>query len=736
LQHLPLSFGVNACTGNDSTINLDRYPADQVGYLCLGIISGNPDDESPMHQHWYEWPAQRNRAIDDLESWAERGFNTYVVPCLFSETQRAYDTALPSAWLWLDDVAVDGAELVESSEGNYQSWLKLDRPITARERQHLQAAIRDQHPGADACSKDAIHFARAVGGWNTKRTPWQVRLVRPAMKAVSVDALLARYGQPSDTPTIGKSKGLLWEALPNGAHLAQSTRFVRLRANNAQLERVCTGLPVPLMMKNGHLDNSLSNARAVFVYQLIRAKYPLEESQALYEHFADMLSSGHDFYTDFERLWWHYQPATYRPEPTRSLQPAATVVAPIGGRHYEITAAELLDYYASIADSGPMGTRADVTLIAAADALGVSVSTIRRREAELIGIGQIRRCVTDDRQSSYVMIGAYVCSQPIVMPDQPDSTPIAPPVVADTAAYVCSQLNTPHPDAENVPVAAVCEECAHVEITYTTSNPTAAPQRRSAPDSSPCVVLAGGYVLSPTVDEPQTSQFADDVDEPPTPAADDLQAASYEPSAALPREPRTRPVLFLGGWKDFYRSDDDIARRWKLRPESEIAPESDAGDMFDSTPRPIAPQQPAKPDKYGEKIARMDMAALLGEQYKHKATLKKHAGAGWLADVRRKLRTVEQAIMLLEATQQAGPVEIESDQADVLTSPMLVEPPTLTTAPRSESADLSDLLTGLDVRYLVVMHRTGNVAGFERHCKLYGGNRNPADIRPLVAALA
>jgi hypothetical protein len=260
----------------------------------------------------------------------------------------------------------------------------------------------------------------------------------------------------------------------------------------------------------------------VFVYQLIRAKYPLEESQALYEHFADMLSSRRDFYTDFERLWWRYQPATYRSEPTRSLQPAATVVAPIGGRHYEITAAELLNYYASIADSRPIGTRADVTLIAAAGALGVSVSTIRRREAELIATGQIRRCVTDDRQLSYVMIGAYVCSQPIVMPDQPDCTPVAPPVVADMVAHVCSQLETPLADAENVPIAAICEECAHAELTHSTMRSSAENPTKDTVQSAESAMLSdaplpsagellGDCVHSEPAAQPPSFLFAGDL---------------------------------------------------------------------------------------------------------------------------------------------------------------------------------------------------------------------------------
>jgi hypothetical protein len=102
----------------------------QSGWLCLGWIDGDPALE-PLRETWFELPRQLSAAIRCAQTLASCHANLYVAPCLFAERRRSYATALPSAWLWLDDVALDGAELVESSEGNYQSWLPLDQPLSA-----------------------------------------------------------------------------------------------------------------------------------------------------------------------------------------------------------------------------------------------------------------------------------------------------------------------------------------------------------------------------------------------------------------------------------------------------------------------------------------------------------------------------------------------------------------------------------------------------------------------------
>jgi hypothetical protein len=100
---------------------LERRFAGQAGYLCLGWIDGDPDIER-MVEEWYQWPHQARQIVDRYVVLAERGHNLYIGLSLHQEPKRSYATAHASAWLWVDDAAIDGAELIESSEGNYQLW--------------------------------------------------------------------------------------------------------------------------------------------------------------------------------------------------------------------------------------------------------------------------------------------------------------------------------------------------------------------------------------------------------------------------------------------------------------------------------------------------------------------------------------------------------------------------------------------------------------------------------------
>jgi hypothetical protein len=134
-------------------------------------------------------------------------------------------------------------------------------------------------------------------------------------------------------------------------------------------------------------DSSVSAQRAVFVNQLLRAKFPYNEIRALADHFSGVLQSNPKWFAaDIDRLIVKYTPQGYSPESTGVI-----AVAMRGGRHYEITAGELLDRYHTHADSGINGIVLEWTVNEAAEQLGVCTGTIKRREAELIADGQIRR---------------------------------------------------------------------------------------------------------------------------------------------------------------------------------------------------------------------------------------------------------------------------------------------------------------------------------------------------------
>ncbi len=512
------------------------------GWLCLGTIVGNPDrkEEHTFAEHWYQWPAQKDDALKEVATWIDQRFNIYNTPCLFSEPVRGYATALPTDKLWIDDAAIDGAELIQSSEGNYQSWLHLDRPISAAERKHLQTAIAAEHK-ADSCSGDAVHLARVPGGWNTKHEPWQVQIVRLAHKVFSVDELFTRYGQPDPAQAI-RTPGKIevrnedWQNLPAGERLAQSPRFVRLREKNEDLNTVCEGGRVKLTYEDGREDDTANSARAVFFLQLVRAGYPMAEIRALWLHFEAQITSkpisAYDYKRDFARLEIRYKTTidAYQPrvKPTRWMTPSEPM--PAGGRYLEITAGQLLDYYFSIADSGPTGTIVDCNMLDAAHALGVSVSTIRRREHELASEGAITRVLSDDRQHSWVILGYVVPkrnAEPFIhTPYQIEESPGVPARTDELIANVLPKLDIAHSVAENAPEMGVCEEQAHVEQTQPSalseaiatalampalldSEPHSEAQRPSAaPIAAGPSWLGGCVASSPSQDTPPPDQVA------------------------------------------------------------------------------------------------------------------------------------------------------------------------------------------------------------------------------------
>lgn len=274
-----------------------------------------------------------------------------------------------------------------------------------------------------------------------------------------------------------------WAELPSGATLAQSRRFQALVKANDQLRAVVSGEGVTLNVKGGGQDSSPSIQRAVFVNQLLRAKYPHNEIRALALHFSGVLESKPKWFkTDIDNLLRTtdqsgYTPMDYQPESTGVLQ---MDVAPHGGRHYEITTGEMLDGYHLHADCGVNGIALDWTQTEAADHFGVSVGTIKRREAEATAAGMMRRVVTEDRQRSYVILSVDtwdVRSQRIETPQMADKTidnNIINCFIEAESVYssdVRSQFDTPQQDAANSADECSRYERAHDEITHSPRSP-------------------------------------------------------------------------------------------------------------------------------------------------------------------------------------------------------------------------------------------------------------------------
>jgi len=467
---------------------LDRYFGNRAGWLWLGYIDGDPSipegkpGYSPMQGEWFKFHTARDRwaAAARLAFWHSQGFNVYFVPCLFSKQKRALTTALPSNLLWMDDAIHEDAEVIASSEASRQSIIFTDQDMSATERAALQRAIRDATPGADSCSASPIQPARFPLGFNCKRHgSWPVSVERAAPRVVPLDEIRGRYPvSPTRERTGSTVDQAEWDELPSGAQIASSARFRKLVERNEQLRRILAGERIALPNQNGRMDDSRSTQAAILVCQLVTCPepWPHDEIRALALHFEATIHDTDDSDNFQRRIDYdlaYYTPPDYKPVPTRGTSPQPAR----GGRPREITAGELLDTYHERADVGEDGIILRWSRSDAAYLLGTSYNTIARREKELIDQGAIERKISDDRQSSYLVLArGDVYSKRITAPDSA--------ILAENAD-VYPYPPTAHQEAEKVPDNAVYEDRAReLELTLPPDGPEPPdPPALAAPDA-------------------------------------------------------------------------------------------------------------------------------------------------------------------------------------------------------------------------------------------------------------
>jgi hypothetical protein len=226
---------------------LDYLFGQRTGAACLGWIDGDPliEEIDGDHQEWFEWPAQLDTMINQAEWHAAQGHNLYVRQTLFSQKRGTKGAALPSPILWQDDARADtpASRLIESSEGNYQAFITLDRLATTAERKKMMTAWRNARPGADDCSANPVAFVRVPGGHNRKRHgDWIVRYAVQSPRIYTADRLLARCragkGETHPTPSLGgldQTKLDYWQA-----HIDQLLNVVPLvRAGDTNKSSDC-----------------------------------------------------------------------------------------------------------------------------------------------------------------------------------------------------------------------------------------------------------------------------------------------------------------------------------------------------------------------------------------------------------------------------------------------------------------------------------------------------------------
>lgn len=271
------------------------------GWACLGWLDGDPrlGEIDAKHQEWYAWPENRE-TMERRAAWhAAQGHNLYVRQTLFSKRSGTKSAALASDIIWQDEAKIDtpASLLIETSPGNYQALIKLDRLASTAERKHMMAAWRDARASADDCSSDPVHFVRVPGGTNRKgpggNGTWLVRYATRSSRIYSADKLLARCGAigeggthpPGSPGALDQTQLAYWQT--HIEDLLNSDRtlpraFVRETLGRRILETRALGKGT-FFHASGTWDASAE--RLCLAHSLVMARYFDEQIAALLWHF-------------------------------------------------------------------------------------------------------------------------------------------------------------------------------------------------------------------------------------------------------------------------------------------------------------------------------------------------------------------------------------------------------------------------------------------------------------------
>lgn len=451
---------------------IDSRYAGQQGWACIGWIDGDPRYEK-MHEEFYQWPAQRPKLLQSLACLASHVGNIYSAPCLFSERRRHRSTALPSNWLWMDDApdSVDASEIVQTSATSRQAWQLLDQATSAEERGQLQRAWRNQHPGADTCSADAVHMARVPGGYNTKGHRHQLVTTSGLCdQAISLETLRTQLITHHPSPTTHSSSALDWQAVDHwlgniGTLLNANGLPRRLKNVNGQTRQILASGPLA----------DTSATRYIVAKGLALHGYQRPVIAALLLHFCDYDKSSIKgsawLEEDIERtiskvigeLGSEYHPS---PERAQGNSPAATRLV-IERKHKGRPHAQHLDassylrwlQHNATSDHKVLGTRTQNS-----EQLGVSVATLDRWERTLREAGVITRHTTKSRKDSWIEIDQQAADAFLgtikndqAAPDQPQNEVLShdsiSPVVTPSTDTEDNGRNTPPLDSPAMPAA-------------------------------------------------------------------------------------------------------------------------------------------------------------------------------------------------------------------------------------------------------------------------------------------
>lgn len=138
----------------------------------------------------------------DCERAASRGYNCYFVPSVFVEPRGTKIYFDHSNVVWLDydkggdqpNWELEPTYVVQSSEGKYHAYWKLDGPGTMIQVEMANKAMAQNHD-ADMSGWDANQLLRVPGTLNYKYDPPQkVEIIKHTERSYSVDDFPKAWG--------------------------------------------------------------------------------------------------------------------------------------------------------------------------------------------------------------------------------------------------------------------------------------------------------------------------------------------------------------------------------------------------------------------------------------------------------------------------------------------------------------------------------------------------------------
>lgn len=437
---------------------------EQEGWVCLGFIDGDPRKKGTrMREEWeYYRSGWLTTLIKRISELIERYGNVYISLCLYRSKKRSYETALKSRWIWTDDVGklqTSFSMAVQTSNGNFQIYHRLDAPADASVRSELQRRARHAMHG-DTSSADAIKMVRLPGGYNTKGGGcYPVTLALFGKESYTVEELRARWPnvrpRAADVmPDIDWSEVAGWQRqLDVHCQVVLGHRIPLRVRKHTQTWDVLTmqlkKLPPWVGIFKGDGTPNWSQMRAVVAAGLRATGYPdsfiaaflIEECDygrstrgagELEKDVARVIGLAHEKYphirvnvpriTTSKAAGDTAQGNTEPLEPSRNVAPTVDSIAEhrvttaSGGDsvarqsrvRQKLTAAMLLDWYRD----NRIGDRVPYSQTDTARELSCGVATVRRRDAELIKAGYIQRVTFNRRQCSYVQLFSAFLDQP------------------------------------------------------------------------------------------------------------------------------------------------------------------------------------------------------------------------------------------------------------------------------------------------------------------------------------